>query len=76
MSRQWLEPEGLSLRADEGISLEAALWSTKLNGMLQPPKISKQDDDFLSMGVEFVESSDGIVISQLNDLFEKVRSRV
>jgi GNAT superfamily N-acetyltransferase len=58
--------------AEEGISLETALWSTKLQGMLQPPKISKQDEEFFKIGVEFVEASDGIVVSELNDLFEKV----
>jgi hypothetical protein len=41
--------------------------------MLQPPRISKQDEDFLKIGVEFVESSEGVVIPELNDLFEKVR---
>lgn len=40
---------------------------------LRPPKISKADSEFASLGLEFVETSEGIAVSELNDLFSKVR---
>ncbi len=42
--------------------------------MLRPPPISRPDLEFeTKLGVEFVEGREGIVITELNDLFEKVR---
>lgn len=38
-----------------------------------PPIISKPDAEFLALGLEFVETRDGIKITELNELFEKVR---
>jgi hypothetical protein len=37
-----------------------------------PPIISKPDAEFLSLGLEFVETREGIKITELNELFEKV----
>lgn len=38
-----------------------------------PPAISKPDEAFLSLGIEFVDSREGIKITELNELFEKAR---
>lgn len=41
--------------------------------MLRPPPISRPDSEFeTKLGVQFVEGREGIVITELNDLFEKV----
>jgi hypothetical protein len=37
-----------------------------------PPTISKPDEEFLAMGLEFVESREDIKVTELNELFEKV----
>eukprot|EP00879_Flechtneria_rotunda_P031573 GHRR01034505.1.p1 GENE.GHRR01034505.1~~GHRR01034505.1.p1 ORF type:complete len:166 (+),score=38.29 GHRR01034505.1:128-625(+) len=39
---------------------------------LMPPQISRSDADFLAMGLEFVETQEGLKITELNELFEKV----
>ncbi len=44
------------------------------DGNLRPPPISKPDAQFVEdMGLEFVYTREGIVLTELNDLFEKVR---
>lgn len=41
--------------------------------MLRPPPISKPDTEFeAKLGVQFVEGREGIVVTELNELFEKV----
>ncbi len=42
---------------------------------LLPPKLSKTDAHFHDMGVEFVETVEGISLAELNDLFERVGRR-
>lgn len=37
------------------------------------PQISKSDEEF--DGVEFLDSADGIKVTELNELFEKVRDQ-
>lgn len=59
--------------AAEGICTEKANFSAQLGATLPPPPaISKPDEAFASLGLEFVESGEGINIPELNDLFEKV----
>ncbi|KAG2428846.1 hypothetical protein HYH02_014258 [Chlamydomonas schloesseri] len=42
-------------------------------GVLRPPPISKPDAEFeAKLGVQFVEGREGIVVTELNELFEKV----
>jgi hypothetical protein len=44
-----------------------------VGGVLRPPKISKEDDEFeTKLGVQFVEGREGILMTELNELFEKV----
>lgn len=38
----------------------------------EPPEISKSDAEFLAMGLEFIDVREGIKITELNELFEKV----
>lgn len=56
----------------EGINPAKALWTSNLEGCIRAPNLSKSDEHFLKLGVEFVEGKDGIVLSELNELFEKV----
>ncbi len=62
--------------AAEGISLTKPHWSSQLDRRLSAPSISKADSDFLQLGLEFVEGREGIVTSDLNALFEKVRGNM
>ena len=49
-------------------------WVERLPGGAAPaPPISKSDDDFKALGVEFMYRAEGIDLSELNDLFEKAR---
>lgn len=42
-------------------------------GVLRPPSISRPNSDFeTKLGVQFVEGQEGILITELNELFEKV----
>ena len=41
------------------------------DGLPLPP-LTKSDDDFAALGVEFVEDADSIDLSELNDLFGRV----
>jgi hypothetical protein len=49
-----------------------ATWGDRQDGLPPPPAISKSNEHFEAMGLEFVESLDGIKITDLNELFEKV----
>jgi hypothetical protein len=40
-----------------------------------PPAISKTDPEFLALGLEFVYTRDGIKVTELNELFEKVSAQ-
>lgn len=54
------------------MSPDKTQFGDRLEGYMIPPKISKPNDAFAAMGLEFVTSHEGIVLSELNDLFEKV----
>lgn len=58
----------------EGICSDKALFGVQHFGdsLPPPPTISKPDEEFLAMGLEFVESREGIKVTELNELFEKV----
>ena len=60
--------------AAEGICADKALFGLQQFGdtLPPPPTISKSDEEFLAMGLEFVQSRDDIKITELNELFEKV----
>ena len=48
-------------------------WGGKFEGVaIAPPPLTKPDESFHSMGLEFVDTKDGVVLTELNDLFEKV----
>ncbi len=47
-------------------------WGEQFQGHLTPPSLSKSDEHFRSLGLEFVDTKDGIVLPELNDLFERV----
>lgn len=58
--------------ASEGMNPTKSAWTAQLS--LPPaPTISKTDDAFLKLGCEFVHAKEGIALSEVNDLFEKVR---
>lgn len=63
------------LAAAEGISSDKALFGLTQFGdnLPPPPLISKPDEEFLAMGLEFVETREDIKVTELNELFEKVR---
>ena len=65
----------LSLAPGEGMSPDKTQWGEQFLGNLQPPPLSKTDDQFRALGLEFVETREGIVLPELNDLFERVRGR-
>jgi hypothetical protein len=41
------------------------------DGLPLPP-VTKSDTDFEALGVEFLDTRDGIKVTELNELFEKV----
>lgn len=55
------------------MSPDKTQWGEQFLGKLTPPKLSKSDEHFNSLGLEFVETREGIVLTELNDLFERVR---
>lgn len=66
---------GAAAAASEGICADKALWGLATygpDGAPPPPAISKRDEEFLAMGLEFVASGEGIKVTELNELFEKV----
>lgn len=60
------------VRASEGMSPDKTQWGEQFQGNLMPPSLSKTDEHFRTLGLEFVEMREGIVIPELNDLFERV----
>uniref|UniRef100_A0A383W9I4 N-acetyltransferase domain-containing protein n=1 Tax=Tetradesmus obliquus TaxID=3088 RepID=A0A383W9I4_TETOB len=65
------------LHTGDGVCTDKALLNDRLTGgstlaVPPPPIISKPDAEFLALGLEFVETRDGIKITELNELFEKV----
>lgn len=59
--------------AGEGMSPEKYDWADQGDDQPAPPNISRSDTEFAtSIGVEFVETTEGVNISELNELFEKV----
>ncbi|KAL6752525.1 acyl-CoA N-acyltransferase [Haematococcus lacustris] len=55
------------------MSPDKTQWGDQFEGHLVPPPISKDDTYFKDVvGVEFVDNKEGIVLKELNDLFEKV----
>jgi hypothetical protein len=67
------------LQTGDGVCTDKALLTDRLTGsstltVPPPPIISKPDAEFLALGLEFVETREGIKITELNELFEKVSS--
>eukprot|EP00878_Enallax_costatus_P011205 GHUV01011701.1.p2 GENE.GHUV01011701.1~~GHUV01011701.1.p2 ORF type:complete len:179 (+),score=10.64 GHUV01011701.1:343-879(+) len=62
------------LQAGDGVCTDKADFTSRLitSEVPEPPQISKPDATFMAMGLEFVEEHDGIKITELNELFEKV----
>lgn len=54
------------------MSPDKTQFGDRLEGHMIPPPISKTDQEFEDMGLEFVTTREGIVLTELNDLFEKV----
>ncbi|GLC68926.1 hypothetical protein PLESTF_000759700 [Pleodorina starrii] len=66
-----------SAGAGDGISPDKTTYGSRLEeatgGVLRPPPISRPDSEFeTKLGVQFVEGREGILITELNELFEKV----
>lgn len=61
-------------QALDGVSSKKAAWlgAREAGVPLQSPVITRSDTYFEEKGLEFVEGSDGIDITELNELFEKV----
>ncbi|GBF91909.1 acetyltransferase [Raphidocelis subcapitata] len=60
-------------RAGEGMSPGKLDWaSSRFPGGLPLPPISRSDEEFLKLGVEFLDAREGIKAAELNELFEKV----
>lgn len=64
--------------AADGISPGKVCWVTDRasSESLPMPDISKGDEEFQKLGVEFLTSREGIDMSELNELFEKVSGRM
>mmetsp|Transcript_24413 Transcript_24413/g.53326 ORF Transcript_24413/g.53326 Transcript_24413/m.53326 type:complete len:257 (+) Transcript_24413:48-818(+) len=60
------------VHSGDGLSPDKTQWAEQIEGNLVPPRISKADDTFAKSGLEFVEGREGLVLTELNDLFEKV----
>jgi len=54
------------------MSPDKTQWGEQFDGNMRPPPISKNDEQFAAMGLEFVYGKEGIALPELNDLFEKV----
>lgn len=64
---------GFVLLPAEGICSDKPSWTVAASAVtLKPPSISKPDEAFNDMGLEFVETVEGIAVPELNDLFAKV----
>jgi len=63
--------------ASEGISSgRGSGWALLAAEPLPPPAITKSDAAFAAEGLEFVVGHDSVSLSELNDLFHKVRQHV
>lgn len=60
----------------EGMSQAKSTWADQFGSLPPAPRISKTDEDFQKLGVEFVEVKEGIKVTELNELFEKVHCRI
>ena len=50
-------------------------WNGKFEGLVvAPPPLTKPDSTFHDMGLEFVDTKEGVVLTELNELFEKVNA--
>ena len=59
--------------ATEGISPDKSTWWKRLETQnVTSPPLSKPDQAWMDEGLEFVYSREGVSISELNDLFQKV----
>jgi hypothetical protein len=68
-----LEPPPYSRLAAEAAGGPKASWvKTRLPGALPLPTISRSDEEFARLGVEFLTTSDGIRVYELIELFDKV----
>jgi len=66
-------PPPPSTAAGEGMSPGKLDWSTgAFPAGLPVPPLSKADADFAALGVEFLDTREGIKVTELNELFEKV----
>eukprot|EP00877_Chromochloris_zofingiensis_P006775 jgi/Chrzof1/2350/Cz11g11270.t1 len=54
------------------MSQAKSTWADQFGSLPPAPRISKTDEDFQKLGVEFVEVKEGIKVTELNELFEKV----
>jgi len=56
----------------EGMNADKHQISARMEGLVIPsPRLTKPDSAFHAMGLEFVNTKEGIVLTELNDLFEK-----
>jgi hypothetical protein len=55
------------------MSPDKTQFGDRFEGHMLPPRISKTDEDFAAQNLEFVYSQEGLSISELNEVFEKVR---
>jgi ribosomal protein S18 acetylase RimI-like enzyme len=59
--------------ASDGLSpATAAFFAAHEQSSPPPPAITKSDAEFAAMGVEFVDTREGVRVQELNDLFERV----
>lgn len=63
-----------ALSLDGISSAKAGLWQSMQQS--PTPKVSKSDEEFERMGVEFVWGYEGLSIDELNDLFSRVSMQV
>ncbi len=54
------------------MSPDKTQFGDRFDGHMLPPRISKTDDDFAAENLEFVYGQEGLSISELNEVFEKV----
>lgn len=66
----------LTTTTGEGMSPDKTQWGEQFEGTLQPPTLSRLDEEFQKQGLEFVEVKEGISLVELNDLFERVSGLV
>lgn len=71
-------PAAAELQAGDGVCTDKAEFTNRLitSAVPEPPQISKSDAEFMALGVEFVEVREGVKLTELNELFEKVTKDV